>query len=112
MTTTDHTTATASRLGQRSLRWTIRSFTVVIVISLLGGITAALAGGSLTRLGEGAGGLYGFPSLATTLIALFVAIPSTNRQGAEANLTLRDCVGGATLTQSTRAPWSVELVAA
>jgi hypothetical protein len=60
----------------RSLRWTIRSLSVVIVVSLVGGIAAALVGGSLTELGSGAGGLFGIPSILTTAIALFVAIPA------------------------------------
>lgn len=60
----------------RSLRWTIRSFVVVIAVSLLGALASALVGGSLTDLGSGAGGLFGIPSILTTLIALFVAIPA------------------------------------
>ena len=45
-------------------------------VSLIGGVAAALIGGSLTDLGSGAGGLFGIPSILTTLIALFVAIPA------------------------------------
>lgn len=60
----------------RSLRWTTRSLKVVIVVSLIGGITAAVVGGSLSKLGSGAGGLFGIPSILTTLIALFLAIPA------------------------------------
>ncbi len=62
--------------GSRGLRWVIRSLTVIIAVSLAGGIAAALAGGPLSDLGSGAGGLFGIPSLLTTLIALFVAIPT------------------------------------
>ena len=60
----------------RSLRWITRSLTVVIVVSLIGGIAAAVGGGSLTNLGSGAGGLFGIPSILTTLIAVFLAIPA------------------------------------
>lgn len=60
----------------RSLGWTIRSFVAVIAVSLFGGIAAALVGRSLTDLGSGAGGLFGLPSILTTLIALFLAIPA------------------------------------
>jgi uncharacterized membrane protein YhaH (DUF805 family) len=76
MTITDHRAVVASGRWSRGVRWTITLFAVVIVVSLLGGIAAALFGGSLTDLGRGAGGLYGVPSLLTTLIALFVAIPA------------------------------------
>ncbi len=76
MTTTDDTSVTTGRSPSRGVRWTIRSFTVVIAISLVGGIAAAAVGGSLTDLGSGAGGLYAVPALLTTLIALFVAIPA------------------------------------
>jgi hypothetical protein len=54
--------------------WTVGSLTVVVAVALIGGITAALAGGSLTDLGSGAGGLFGFPAMVTIVIALF-AIP-------------------------------------
>lgn len=74
MTTTDHTALLASAPRSRGVRWTITLFAVVIVVSLIAGIAAALFGGSLTDLGKGAGGLYGLPSLLTTVIALF-AIP-------------------------------------
>lgn len=60
----------------RILQWTTRSMTVVVVVSLIGGIAAAVGGGSLTNLGSGAGGLFGIPSILTTLIAVFVAIPA------------------------------------
>jgi hypothetical protein len=60
----------------RAVRWTLRPLTVVIAVSLVGGIVAAMLGGSLDELGSGAGGLYGVPSILTTLIALFVAIPA------------------------------------
>lgn len=63
-------------LGSRGVRWTITLFGVVIVVSLAAGLAAALFGGSLTDLGEGAGGLNGVPALLTTLIALLVAIPA------------------------------------
>jgi hypothetical protein len=66
----------ASITAPPSLRWTVRGFLVVISVSLVGGIAAALVGGSLTELGSGAGGLFGVPSLLTTMIAAFVAIPA------------------------------------
>ncbi len=66
---TQPTTLEASR-STRGAQWTVRSFTVVIAISLIGGIAAAIGGGSLTELGSGAGGLFGVPSILTTLIAL------------------------------------------
>lgn len=71
--------AAAAPIHHRSagLRWTVRSLTVVIAVSLIGGIAAAALGGSFTELGSGAGGLYGIPSLLTTLIALFVAVPAS-----------------------------------
>lgn len=47
----------------------------MIVVSVVGGLVAALFGGSFTDLGSGAGGLYGIPLLLTTAIAVFVAIP-------------------------------------
>jgi hypothetical protein len=46
------------------------------MVSLIGGIAAAVVGGSLTNLGSGAGGLFGIPSILTTLIAMFLAIPA------------------------------------
>ena len=56
---------------------TVRSLAVVITVSLVGGIAAALVGGgSLRDLGSGAGGLFGIPSILTTLIALLMAIPA------------------------------------
>lgn len=64
-----------SRPNSRSLRWTIGSLVIVVAASLTGGIAAAIAGGSLTDLGSGAGGLFGIPSILTTLIALLVATP-------------------------------------
>jgi hypothetical protein len=49
---------------------------VVIAASLVGGIAAALTGDPVTELGSGAGGLFGIPSIVTTLIAAFVASPA------------------------------------
>lgn len=62
--------------GSRWLRWTVRSFTTVIGVSLTAGIAAATVGGPLTDLGSGAGGLFGIPTILTTAIALFLAIPA------------------------------------
>ena len=47
---------------------------VIIGVAVVGGVVAALLGGAFTDLGEGAGGLWGMPSLVTTMVAL-VAIP-------------------------------------
>ncbi|MGK2948587.1 MAG: hypothetical protein ACSLFP_08425 [Acidimicrobiales bacterium] len=57
------------------LTWTTRSLVVVIVISVIAGVMAAALGGGFTDLGSGAGGLFGLPSILTTLIALFIALP-------------------------------------
>ncbi len=65
-----------SRDEPRSLRWTITSLTIVIVVSLIGGTAAAAFGGSFTDLGDGAGGLFGIPAPLTLLIALFIAVPA------------------------------------
>ena len=75
MTTTEHTPITRHRIPGRAIRWTIGSLAVVVVVSVIAGVVAALFGGSLTDLGSGAGGLYGIPSLLTTAIALLVAMP-------------------------------------
>ncbi|HEX9683209.1 MAG TPA: hypothetical protein VGA13_09010 [Acidimicrobiales bacterium] len=60
----------------RALTWTIRSLVLVVSFSFVAGVVAALVGGSLSDLGEGAGGLFGVPSLLTTLIAVFLALPA------------------------------------
>jgi hypothetical protein len=60
----------------RSLRWTVLLLTIVIGVSLIAGIAAALVGGALTDLGLGAGGLFGAPAPLTILIALFLATPA------------------------------------
>lgn len=73
---TSTTSETNAAGDSRSLRLTIQSLTAVVIVSLVGGIAAAVVGGSLTNLGSGAGGLFGIPSILTTLIALFVAIPA------------------------------------
>lgn len=61
----------------RIVRWMILSLTVVIVISVVAGVAATVVGGSLTRLGDGFGGLYGAPALLLTFIALIVGVPAT-----------------------------------
>lgn len=76
MTTTKRKRETASESATRWVHWTLVSISVVVSISLAGGVAAAVFGGSLTGLGDGAGGLYGLPSLATTVIALFIAVPA------------------------------------
>ncbi len=75
MSTTEHSPITNHQVPRRALRWTIGSFAAVIVVSVTAGLVAALLGGSFTDLGSGAGGLYGIPSLLTTAIAVFVAMP-------------------------------------
>ena len=68
----------ANRSGlPRIVRWMILSLTVVIVISVVAGVAATVVGGSLTRLGDGFGGLYGAPALLLTFIALMVGVPAT-----------------------------------
>lgn len=57
----------------RLLLWLLGS---VIVVSLVSGAAAALVGGGLTDLGDGAGGLLGVPSLFLTLVALVVGVPA------------------------------------
>ena len=65
-----------ARLHQapRSVTSIVGVLTVVVLVSLVGGLVAAVAGGSLSDLGDGYGGLYGLPSSTTTLVAL-AAIP-------------------------------------
>lgn len=56
-----------------TLRWgrlLAGSFAAVVLVSFALGIVAAVVGRSTTRLGEGAGGLFAFPSLVTTALAL------------------------------------------
>ena len=68
----------ANRSGlPRIVRWMILSLTVVIVISVVAGVAATVVGGSLTRLGDGFGGLYGAPALLLTFIAFVVGVPAT-----------------------------------
>lgn len=78
------TAATPSSRPSRAVRLTVNAFSVVIGISLLLGLVAAAAGGSLSDLGEGVGGLYGVPSLLTTVIAVFVALPAAVAMGRRA----------------------------
>lgn len=60
----------------RTGRGAVRGFTVVIVVSVIGGIAAAIVGGPLIDLGSGAGGLFGISSVLTAAIALFLAMPA------------------------------------
>lgn len=60
----------------RPLRWTIRLLTVVVAFSFVAGLIAAALGDPFTDFGSGAGGLFGFPALLTTFIALFLALPA------------------------------------
>ena len=76
MSTTDEPNSKRPQASSRILGWTTWSLTTVVIISLSAGIAAALFGGILTDLGSGAGGLFGIPSILTTLIALFLAIPA------------------------------------
>jgi len=47
---------------------------LVVVTALVGGGAAAAFGGSLSRLGEGYGGLWGWPALVLSLLALALGI--------------------------------------
>lgn len=58
------------------VRWAIRTATIVVGMSLVGGLAAAVVGGPLTDLGSGAGGLFGVPSLLLTVAALAIGIPA------------------------------------
>jgi len=55
----------------------LRLFWVIIAISLIVGLAAAILGGSLSELGSGPGGLFGLPAMLLTLIALFVGVPAS-----------------------------------
>jgi hypothetical protein len=66
----------AGAQSSRSLRWTVWSLVVVITVSVAAGVAAAIVGGALNELGSGAGGLFGIPSMLTTLIALALATPA------------------------------------
>jgi hypothetical protein len=46
------------------------------VVSVVGGLAAALIGRGFTDLGDGAGGLFGVPSLLLTLVALVLGLPA------------------------------------
>ncbi|MDG2026236.1 MAG: hypothetical protein P8J50_03945 [Acidimicrobiales bacterium] len=48
----------------------------VVVVSLVGGVAAALVGRGLVDPGSGAGGLFGMPSTLLTLIALVLGVPA------------------------------------
>jgi hypothetical protein len=83
MTNPDDRTTTAPPTGpadgprsSRSLRWTIQSLGIIIAVSVAAGAAATIVGGRLTELGSGAGGLFGIPSMLTTLIALALATPA------------------------------------
>lgn len=47
---------------------------LLVVIALVGGVAAALFGGSLSELGEGYGGLWGWPATILPLIALVLGV--------------------------------------
>lgn len=54
--------------------WAFKALAWVVGISVVGGVVAAVAGGSLSDLGSGYGGLYGFPAMLLTLVALVVGV--------------------------------------
>ena len=60
----------------RTLLWMVRLLTIIIGASLAGGIAAAVSGGGLTDLGDGAGGGFGLPSLLLTVVALVLGLPA------------------------------------
>ena len=75
-----------ARLDQapRSVVWIVRVMTIVVAVSVTGGLIAAIAGGSWSDLGSGYGGLYAFPAMITTLVALAsipIAIVAVRRVG-------------------------------
>ena len=49
---------------------------IIIVVSVVGGLADALIGRGFTDLGDGAGGLFGVPSLLLTLVALVLGLPA------------------------------------
>lgn len=63
----------------RSAQLLMVTVSVVIVISVLAGIVAAVLGGSLTNLGSGFGGLWGVPALVLTLTALVLGVAASVR---------------------------------
>ncbi|MFZ9042097.1 MAG: hypothetical protein ACO225_10510 [Ilumatobacteraceae bacterium] len=58
------------------MRLTSESLAVVVSVSVVMGLAAALVGGPLTGLGSGFGGLYGLPAMIMLLIAVGIAIPA------------------------------------
>ncbi len=62
--------------GLGVIDWMTRALTLIITISVVGGIAAAAVGGSLTDLGSGYGGLYGVPDISLSAVALFMGIPA------------------------------------
>jgi hypothetical protein len=55
------------------------TLTVVIVVSVVAGIGAAVLGGTLTDLGSGYGGLWGLPALLLTFVALVLGVVAVIR---------------------------------
>lgn len=48
---------------------------IVLTTAVTGGLVAAISGGSLSRLGDGYGGLYGVPALLLMLTSLLMTAP-------------------------------------
>lgn len=54
---------------------------VVIAVSVVAGVGAAVVGGSLTDLGSGYGGLWGVPAVLLTFVALILGIAAAIKTG-------------------------------
>lgn len=61
----------------RIVRLAVWIVTVMVAISFVGGVAAAVLGGSFTDLGSGAGGLYAVPALVLDLTAVVIGIPAS-----------------------------------
>jgi hypothetical protein len=66
----------ARSAGQRLPHRTVAVMGVVLAGCLLAGAYAAIAGGALSRFGDGPGGLAGLPQLALLAIAVLLGVPS------------------------------------
>lgn len=61
----------------RTVRLLTTTVGVVIAVSFVAGIGAAVLGRSLTDLGKGYGGLWGWPATLLTLLALILGVAAT-----------------------------------
>ena len=60
--------------GNVGVRFITVAICGTVAVAAVGGVAAMLAGGSFSELGSGAGGLWGVPSVGTTVLAL-TALP-------------------------------------